>query len=164
MFHFISYIKFLLTSKNQHGVHSPFVYDYITKCLYQKTGLKLATTLKVSVKSINYFKYKSIFLVGDYRTSKETIKKKCSYITFVENNADILLATINELKGINLDLSKLPNDSMLLLDGIHKNKKNHDSWERLKTNNNVTVTIDMFYCGAVFFRKEQVKEHFKIRI
>ena len=32
----IAYIKFLLKSTNEHGVHSPFVYNFITKCLYDK--------------------------------------------------------------------------------------------------------------------------------
>ncbi|MEE9407255.1 MAG: class I SAM-dependent methyltransferase [Polaribacter sp.] len=33
----IEYIKFLLKSSNQHGVHSPFVYQLVTKCFYKKT-------------------------------------------------------------------------------------------------------------------------------
>lgn len=162
MFRFISYIKFLLTSNNQHGIHSPFVYEYITNCLYKKRELKLPITLKVFIKSIDYFNYKSIFLVGDYKTSEELIKQHCSNISTVENNPDIILANINDLKSINLNT--LSNDCMLLLDGIHKNKKNLEIWKNLKTENNVKVTIDMFYCGAVFFRREQAKEHFKIRI
>ena len=32
-----SYIKFLFHSKNEHGVHSPFVFDLVTKCFYDKT-------------------------------------------------------------------------------------------------------------------------------
>jgi len=31
-----SYFSFLLKSSNQHGIHSPFVYDLITKCFYNK--------------------------------------------------------------------------------------------------------------------------------
>lgn len=56
------------------------------------------------------------------------------------------------------------NNSMLLLANIHSNKNNSTIWEALKQNEEVTVSLDMFYCGALFFRKEQVKEHFKIRI
>ena len=36
----ISYLKFLIRSTNQHGVHSPFVYNFITRCLYNKQLVK----------------------------------------------------------------------------------------------------------------------------
>ena len=38
MYQIIAYIKFLWNSKNQHGVHSPFVFDFVTKCFYDKTN------------------------------------------------------------------------------------------------------------------------------
>jgi predicted O-methyltransferase YrrM len=31
-----SYLNFLWNSKNEHGVHSPFVFDLVTKCFYDK--------------------------------------------------------------------------------------------------------------------------------
>jgi predicted O-methyltransferase YrrM len=31
-----SYLQFLWNSKNQHGVHSPFVFNLVTKCFYDK--------------------------------------------------------------------------------------------------------------------------------
>ena len=30
------YLLFFFRSTNQHGIHSPFVYDFVTKCLYSK--------------------------------------------------------------------------------------------------------------------------------
>ncbi|SHJ92387.1 hypothetical protein SAMN04488007_1962 [Maribacter aquivivus] len=164
MFRFISHIKFLLTSNNQHGIHSPFVYDYITKCLYQKKELKLPATLKVLIKSIAYFKYDSIRLIGDYKTSEEILKQHFTTISIIENNADIIVCSISDLSDTNLDINNLSNDCMLLLDNIHTNSKNFKTWTQLTELKHVRVSIDMFYCGALFFRKEQVKEHFKIRI
>lgn len=56
------------------------------------------------------------------------------------------------------------NDSLLLVDDIHKNNTHLSIWEKLKNHPRVTVTVDLYYCGAVFFRQEQAREHFKIRI
>ena len=56
------------------------------------------------------------------------------------------------------------NNTMLLVKNIHQNKENTDIWEQMKGNEKVTVSVDMLHCGVLFFRKEQAKEHFKIRI
>ena len=41
----IKYIQFLYRSTNQHGVHSPFVYDLITQCFYDKTPYRNYQTI-----------------------------------------------------------------------------------------------------------------------
>jgi hypothetical protein len=56
------------------------------------------------------------------------------------------------------------NNTMILIKNIHQNKENSDIWELIKANEKVNVSVDMFLCGILFLRKEQVKEHFKIRI
>jgi hypothetical protein len=61
-------------------------------------------------------------------------------------------------------MKELQNDTMVLLDGIYRDKISSDNWKKLKKLEHVRVTVDLYYCGLLFFRKEQVKEHFKIRI
>ncbi|HIE45904.1 MAG TPA: class I SAM-dependent methyltransferase, partial [Flavobacteriaceae bacterium] len=40
-----------------------------------------------------------------------------------------------------------------------------EAWKYIKNHKKVTLTIDTFHLGFVFFRKEQFqKEHFTIRI
>jgi hypothetical protein len=39
-----------------------------------------------------------------------------------------------------------------------------EAWDIIKQHPQVTVTIDTFFWGVVFFRKEQLKEHFVIRL
>ncbi|MBL7882976.1 MAG: class I SAM-dependent methyltransferase, partial [Bacteroidia bacterium] len=38
-----------------------------------------------------------------------------------------------------------------------------EAWEEIKRHPKVTVTIDLFFIGLVFFRKEQAKQHFIIK-
>ena len=46
MYQFIQYFKFLLKSTNEHGVHSPFVYNLVTTCFYDKTNYNDYSILK----------------------------------------------------------------------------------------------------------------------
>ena len=41
-----SYLQFLFKSTNQHGIHSPFVYQLVTKCFYNKKKLEVYRDLK----------------------------------------------------------------------------------------------------------------------
>lgn len=56
------------------------------------------------------------------------------------------------------------NNSVWIFDDIHWSKDMEDAWEIIKNHPKVTVTIDTFQWGIVFFRNEQKKEHFVIRV
>lgn len=61
----------------------------------------------------------------------------------------------------------LPNahhNSIFIFDDIYWSKGMTEAWEIIKEHPQVTVTVDTFNWGIVFFRKEQRKEHFKIRV
>jgi predicted O-methyltransferase YrrM len=55
------------------------------------------------------------------------------------------------------------NDSVLVIDDLHHNAEMEAAWEAIKSYSQVTVTINLFRMGLVFFRTEQVEEHFTIR-
>ena len=59
-----SYINFIWNSKNEHGVHSPFVFDLVTKCFYDKT------------------KYPEYQILNDYRNSLLTNKNTIEVTDF----------------------------------------------------------------------------------
>jgi len=69
--------------------------------------------------------------------------------------------TINYFEQLILKTSER---SILVFDDIHWSKEMEAAWAHIKTHASVTLTIDLFYIGIVFFRKEQkVKQHFSIR-
>ncbi|MFY7811778.1 MAG: O-methyltransferase [Flavobacterium sp.] len=57
----------------------------------------------------------------------------------------------------------LHNDSLLIFDDIHWSKEMNQAWNEIIKNKWVTVSIDFFYFGLIFIRKEQNKQHFILR-
>lgn len=61
-------------------------------------------------------------------------------------------------------LAKTNNDSILVFDDIHWSSEMEAAWETIRNNAAVTCSIDLFFIGIVFFRKEfKEKQHFEIR-
>ena len=67
------------------------------------------------------------------------------------------------LKYFRQCLDSANNNSVFIFDDIHWSHEMEEAWEEIKKNPQVTVTIDLFFLGLVFFRKEQAKENFNIR-
>jgi predicted O-methyltransferase YrrM len=55
------------------------------------------------------------------------------------------------------------NDSLFIFDDIYWSDEMTKAWEYIKAHPQVTLTVDLFWIGLVFFRKEQVKENFTLR-
>ncbi|QNA46012.1 O-methyltransferase [Lacibacter sediminis] len=61
-------------------------------------------------------------------------------------------------------LAKTDHATVFVFDDIHWSKEMEEAWEMIKQHLSVTLTIDLFFIGLVFLRKEQKeKEHFIIR-
>lgn len=61
-------------------------------------------------------------------------------------------------------LPRIHNDSVMIFDDIHWSRNMEAAWEEIKAHPRVKVSIDTFQWGLVFFRREQEKEHFVIRV
>ena len=258
LFQIKSYLKFLWNSKNEHAVHSPFVFQLVTKCFYDRKPKpeyqvlrnyrnlllenkntievtdfgagskvfksnsrqisKIAKTAGITQKRAellfritNYFQPESVLEIGTslgLATSALALGNKKSKITTLEgcpetakiaqdqlqkfniNNLESVvkefktyfencqLSTVNyqliyfdgnHSKKATLDyfeilLPTINNETVWIFDDIHWSAEMEESWEIIKKNRKVTVTIDTFQWGLVFFRKEQKKEHFVIRV
>ena len=159
-----AYLKHLLKATNQHGVHSPFVYRYVSECLYRKSKFKGSKSTKVLLKSISFFSIKNLEIVSKGAQIENRIQKEFGQIISHEGPFDLIYLDSPSVDILSIHQSKINNDSILLIENIYGNLEATAIWKSLKQNEMVTVSLDLFYCGILFFRKEQVKEHFKIRI
>jgi predicted O-methyltransferase YrrM len=61
-------------------------------------------------------------------------------------------------------LEKASPDSIFIFDDIHWSKGMEEAWQDIQSHPAVTCTIDLFFIGIVFFRKEfKERRHFVIR-
>ena len=82
---------------------------------------------------------------------------------------DFVFIDGNHQKQATLDyfhwsLPKVHEGCMLIFDDIYWSEGMKEAWAEIKAHPEVTITVDLFWIGLVFFRKGRLKEHFKIKI
>ena len=134
--------KFQVSSFNRLNNQINFVNCQFEEFLSAQVGLTSnlkPETLKNELDNLKLETYNLIYFDGNH-------SKKATLDYF-----ELLLPTIT-------------NDSVWIFDDIHWSQDMEQAWEVIKNHEKVTVTIDTFQWGIVFFRKEQEKEHFVIRV
>ncbi len=190
LFRIKEYLKFISKATNQHGVHSPFVYDLVTKCFYNKekrASYKLIKSLIKKSKDKKKINYKTAKLlnrlpsflhykkIGIFEYSSNLVIEIISIENQVSVDTSIQTETNYDMIYLDLDMmepkfdieslfSKIHNDSLLLIKSIHQSENNLFVWKSIQNHQAAGVTLDTFVLGFVFFRKEQAKEHFVIRL
>jgi predicted O-methyltransferase YrrM len=82
-----SYLNFLWNSKNEHGVHSPFVFDLVTKCFYNKKNYPEYSILKDYRNSL--LENKNTIEVTDFGAGSRVFKSNTRAINQIAKNAGI---------------------------------------------------------------------------
>ncbi len=84
-----------------------------------------------------------------------TINQTFDLVYFDGNHTEI--ATLNYF---NWCLNVVHNDTLFIFDDIHWSDGMENAWNKIIENQKVTVSIDLYHLGLVFFRKESTKQHF----
>ncbi|MEO1012596.1 MAG: hypothetical protein AAFX53_14920 [Bacteroidota bacterium] len=167
MMKFITYLKFLFTSTNQYGIHSPFIYHFTTQCLYAKPRPRRNKAHAILLKSMGYFNVKTIWLQEENEDLKTQLLKKYPKIMFQKEPYDLVFLDDPGNIGLSnwtMPQEKIHNNTILMVNAIYQNAASKNQWANIKTSHAARVTIDLFHLGIVFFRREQARQHFKIRL
>lgn len=96
-------------------------------------------------------------------------EKTLSLLNDKIENIDLLFVDGNHrrkatLEYFDLFLKKSTEQSIFIFDDIHWSGEMEEAWELIQQHDSVTMTIDLFFVGLVFFNKDfKVKQHFSIR-
>ena len=89
---------------------------------------------------------------GDYENSIKEMNKsipRIDMVYFGETELELL-----SLKYIKKLLENIHDSSIFIFENIHKNKENMEFFEYVKTLPEVTISIDLYYLGILFFTKK----------
>jgi predicted O-methyltransferase YrrM len=84
------------------------------------------------------------------------------------NRLDVVFVDGNHQKEATLNyfewcLPKVHENTLLIFDDIYWSEGMKEAWNIIKSHPQVTVSIDLFWIGLVFFKKGQAKEDFLVR-
>ncbi len=119
-------------------------------------------TARIAQENFELLKLKNITsLVGNF---DEVLPQALSKIT----KLDLVFFDGNHRKEATLNyfkqcLEKANENTVFIFDDIYWSEEMMQAWTEIKNNTRVTLTLDLFYMGIVFFRKEEAKQHFLIR-
>lgn len=119
-------------------------------------------TAKIAKTQLEKFQFELIDIhIGDFSKTLKSATENANFdLIYFDGNhkKEPTLAYFEScLKSIN-------NDSVFIFDDIHWSAEMETAWKFIIEHPRVTVSIDTFQWGLVFFRKEQEKEHFIIRV
>jgi predicted O-methyltransferase YrrM len=100
--------------------------------------------------------------IGGHRTNLEKLVSDMPRIdmAFIDGNH----RREPTLRYFETILPKTHEDSCIIFDDIHWSREMEEAWEKIMKDARVTLSIDLFFIGIVFFRKEfREKQHFSIR-
>ncbi|GAB4188018.1 MAG: class I SAM-dependent methyltransferase [Thermoflexibacter sp.] len=94
----------------------------------------------------------------------ETLAKKVAeleQIDFVFFDANH--QKVPTLQYFEICLSKAHENTVFVFDDIYWSAEMQTAWQTIQQHPRVTLSIDLFHVGLVFFREKQPKQHFKLR-
>jgi len=253
----LDYIKYRLKAKDEHSLHSPFVYEFYTKVINDKlyfaefdeienlrnqllsdnriinitdfgAGAKTNKNIRRTVEDISRkslkkpslaqlffriiknYQYKNIFDLGtslglttaylgkadqnlkvySFEGCDETAKVAHeNFGKLALKNIEIIVGNIDETlpeklqNSTQLDfvffdanhryeptiryfsqcLAKAHDGSCFIFDDIYWSKEMKQAWQTIQRHESVSISIDLFWIGIVFFRKKQPKQHFVLK-
>jgi len=113
-------------------------------------------------KSFKHFKMKNIeLLCGKFTELIPEALKMLPSLDFLFIDGDHNKKST--LEYFNHFLKYVHNDTVIVFDDIHWSQEMEDAWNEIINNPKITVSIDIFRLGIIFFKKECQKQHFIVR-
>ena len=164
------YLRFWFSAYNEHGIHSPFVFNLLTRGLYpadvrwkgqsrkeQFVDRLLAYFTPGQLTTLDGERPRGVNTSIPVESFQMEEEKNCDAILFQGTNAKAW-PTVQEVA------QRMHNNSLWIVDRRNKEMSIEKYWQDVVASEEMIVTLDFYYFGVAFKRKEQLKQHFELRL
>ena len=218
-----SYIKYLLQSKSKFSIHSPFVYEFMTKVVNDSGSNRDYDTLwrisrlldgksypnrrrrkqgRLLYRLVRYLEPETVLTFGRLSALNTSALALGNLQTkvYLEQSPDFL-ETLNSMGVVNVNMirhngeeeeqyerlntgfvyyglddfgdgswnnledgfAEVDEDVVLVFEGIHHSRHTEAAWEAIKASEDVSISMDLYCIGLVFFRDGIEKQDFVLK-
>lgn len=152
--YYFDWLKHFVVANSRHGTHSPFVYRLVDEVIYadRRPGEPGDKVQRLIERLIRRFRPERL-----YKPDGQSNPAPVVDFAVIDGSG----RGKNPRAELDALWPSFHPGSVLVLTDCHGRAK--ALWQSLKAKPDVTVTIDLFHVGLVFFRKGQAKENFIIR-
>lgn len=218
-----SYIKYLLQRKSKFSIHSPFVYEFMTKVVNDSGSNRDYDTLwrisrlldgksypnrrrrkqgRLLYRLVRYLEPETVLTFGRLSALSTSALALGNLQTkvYLEQSPDFL-ETLNSMGVVNVNMirhngeeeeqyerlntgfvyyglddfgdgswnnledgfAEVDEDVVLVFEGIHHSRHTEAAWEAIKASEDVSISMDLYCIGLVFFRDGIEKQDFVLK-
>lgn len=143
-------------------LHSPFVFKLYNDCIRKNSNVSLLEFIPQSSGYINK-RIETILakFIAQFPHSIQT-----NHIQEITPGVPFILNVIenSSLKELQEVLLTAHNDSVCIFKNMYHSPEITEYWNNVKKLEGVTASVDLFFVGFVFVRKEQRKQEFRLRL
>ena len=218
-----SYLKYLVQRKSKYSIHSPFVYEFMTKVASDSgsnrdydTLLRISRLLdgkkypnrrrrkqaRLLYRLVRYLEPETVLTFGHLSALNTSALALGDLQTkvYLEQSLDFL-ETLNAMGVVNVNLIRhdtdeeerfeelntgfvyyglddfgddswnnleegfggVNEDTVLVFEGIHHSRRIESAWEAVKASEDVSISMDLYNFGLLFFRDGIEKQDFVLK-
>lgn len=159
-------IWFWLSSRNRHGIHSPFVYDFLDRTLYARRFRGCDPEQRLLLAVSEHFAPRKVGASPSGAALAQWLRPCLPEAQWGQPPFDLYIAGRpgEELVEMLTDPALWHNESVIFVGGLRGGTRARKAWKQMCSLPQLRVTLETFRAGLLFFRRQQAPQHFKIRL